>query len=89
MKAIKLLVMGTLLALLVAGLAWADGDLTRPRQVLGNGASAASGGEIHVVATLGQPLVGPVSGASDVTLGQGFWYGGAVQHPLYLPLLQR
>jgi hypothetical protein len=89
MKAIKLVAIGTLLALLVAGLAWADGDLTRPRQVLGSGASASSGGGIHVAATLGQPLVGPASGAGDVTLGQGFWYGGAVQHPLYLPLLLR
>jgi hypothetical protein len=89
MKAIKLLVIGTLLVLLVAGLAWADGAVTRPRQVLGSGASVASAGGIHMAATLGQPLVGPVSGAGNVTLGQGFWYGGVVQHPLYLPLLQR
>ena len=80
------------LALLVAGLALANGSVERPRQVLGGGAADASAaGGVALRATLGEPVVGVVSaGSGDVTLGQGFWHGGVVaQYHIYLPLVLR
>ena len=79
------------LALLVAGLALANGSLEWPRQVLGGGASDSAAGGVALRATLGEPVVGVVStGGGDVTLGQGFWHGGVVaRYGVYLPLVLR
>jgi hypothetical protein len=91
----RILILATVLALFlaVAGVGMAQGDLTRPRWVLGGGASDSAGGDVALRATLGQPLVGVVSsGGGDVTLGQGFWQGGSLpegDYDIYLPLVQR
>jgi hypothetical protein len=87
MRVIHVLALALALSLLLAGLALANGDLERPREVLGGGASDSTVGGVSLRATLGQPVVGVVSGAG-VTLGQGFWHGGA-EYSVYLPLILR
>ena len=42
--------------------------------VVAGGGEPASGGEITLNDTLGQPVVGPSAG-EDVALGAGYWYG--------------
>ena len=74
------------LILALAGAALANSGLTRPREVLSGGASDCSGGDVTLRATLGQPVVGVVSGG-DATLGQAFWHGGAPGYESYLPLV--
>jgi len=61
-----------------------------PRWVLGSGASDSTAGSTSLHATLGQPVVGVVAGG-DVSLGQGFWHGGATieDHYIFLPLVLR
>lgn len=93
MKAMHVLALGLVVSLLVSGLVLANGSVERPRQVLGGGASdsAAVAQGVTLRATLGQPVVGMVSAAGGgVTLGQGFWHGGAAtQYRVYLPLILR
>jgi hypothetical protein len=89
MKAIHVLTLALAISLVVAGLALAQGGgVERSRQVLGGGASDSAAGEVSLRATLGQPVVGVVSGG-DVILGQGFWHGGAAEYRIYLPLVVR
>jgi hypothetical protein len=59
----------------------------RPRQVLSAGGHSVSVGSVTLRATLGQPFVG-VNSSGGVSLGHGFWHGGALG-PLavYLPLV--
>ena len=91
----KIMILALMLALMlvVTGAALANGDLGLPRWVLGGGASDSAAGDVTLRATFGQPVVGVVtSGGGDVTLGQGFWYGGGlpgVGREVYLPLIQR
>ena len=90
---LKLLILALVLtlSLVVAGLALANGGVERPREVLGGGASDSAAGGAALRATLGQPVVGIVSGG-DVTLGQGFWHGGRLPgggYDIYLPLILR
>jgi hypothetical protein len=91
---IKILILALVLALslMVAGLALANDGIELPRRVLGGGASHAAVGGTTLRATLGQPVVGVVSGsgsAGDVTLGQGFWGGATPGYNIYLPLVMR
>ena len=81
------------LLLTAAGVALANDAVELPRWVLSGGASDASGGDMIVRATLGQPVVGLVTnGGGDVALGQGFWSGGNLpqsRYQIYLPLIKR
>ena len=80
------------LSLLVTGVTLANNDVVRSRWVLGGGASdaASAAGGVALHATLGQPVVGVVTGAGgNVTLGQGFWNGAIAEHTVYLPLVTR
>ena len=88
MKNITLSLILVSLLVLVAGLALASGGAEQARVVLSSGASHTSSGDLALRATLGQPLVGLVSGG-DVTLGQGFWHGGAPGDTceIYLPVV--
>jgi hypothetical protein len=86
----KILILALVLALslLVAGLAQANGGVEQSREVLSGGASDSTGGDVSLRATLGQPVVGVVSGTGgEVTLEQGFWH--AVAYRVYLPLVVR
>jgi hypothetical protein len=87
---IKIVILALVLALflVVTGVAFAAGDTARLRWVLGGGASDSAAGDVTLRATLGQPVVGVVSGG-DVTLGQGFWGGATPGHKIYLPLVIR
>ena len=88
---IPLLILVLILAMAVTGAALTSGNIEMPRWVLSSGATDSSGGEVTLQGTLGQPVVGVVS-SGDVTLGQGFWYGGdrsASGYTIYLPLTQR
>jgi hypothetical protein len=89
MKA-KILILALVLALILAtaGVALANGGVERPRWVLSGGASDSGAGGVSLRATLGQSIVGVVSGG-DITLGQGFWGRGAVRYRVYLPLALR
>jgi hypothetical protein len=82
----KMLILALVLALMVFGLALANNSVELPRWVLGGGASDSAAGNVTLRATLGQPVVGVVSGG-DVTLGQGFWHGATSGHNIYLPLI--
>ena len=88
MKAIHVLTVALTLSLLVAGLALANGTVERSREVLSGGASECGAPGVSLRGTLGQPLVGVVSGSGAVTLGQGFWHG-AETYRIYLPLAFR
>jgi hypothetical protein len=87
----KILILTLALSLVVAGLALANGGVELPRWALGGGVSDSAAGEVTLRATLGQPVVGAVSGG-DVTLGQGFWHSGGLAgggYDVYLPLVLR
>jgi hypothetical protein len=88
----KIVILSLLLALFViaAGVALANDVFELPRWTLGGGVSDSAAGDVTLRATLGQPLVGAVSGG-DVTLGQGFWHGGGLlvgDYDSYLPFVQ-
>jgi hypothetical protein len=85
---IRILALTMVLLLAVYGAALANGGVELPRWALGGGAADAAGGDVTLLATLGQPVVGIVSGG-DVTVGQGFWRGGAPTHTIFLPLVMR
>ena len=88
---VLILTMVLVLSLLVTGLALANGGFERMHEVLSGGATDSAAGGITLRATLGQPVVGVISGG-DVTLGQGFWHGGAAaggRYEIYLPLVLR
>jgi hypothetical protein len=89
MKA-KILILALVLALFLAaaGVALANDGVEWPREVLGGGASDSAVGGTTLRATLGQPVVGVISGG-DVTLGQGFWGGATPGYNVYLPLVIR
>ncbi len=57
--------------------------------VIGAGGIGATGGDVSIQSTLGQPVVGVVS-EGDVIIQSGFWYGLAeFLYQLFLPLLMR
>jgi hypothetical protein len=91
----KMLILALVLALLLAvvGAALANGNPTRPREVLSSGASDSAPGDVTLRATLGQPVVGLVaSSGGEVTLSQGFWRSGSPPespYHVYLPLVLR
>ena len=89
----RILIATLVLFLAAAGSGLANGDLARPRWVLGGGASDSATGTLTLQATLGQPVVGVVtSSGGDVTLRQGFWHGGSLHeggYDIYLPLVLR
>ena len=86
----RILILALVLALFLAaaGVALANDGIELPRWVLGGGASDSAAGGVALHATLGQPVVGSVSGG-DVTLGQGFWGGATPGYNIYLPLVIR
>ena len=86
---VLILMLVLVLSLLVAGLALANGGIERAREVLGGGATDSTAGSVTLRATLGQPVVRVISGG-DITVGQGFWHGGAAaEYSVYLPLVIR
>jgi hypothetical protein len=76
------------LAMMVFGQAMANSNIELPRWVVGSGATDANAGNVTVRATLGQPIMGAVSGG-EVTLWQGFWHGLKQGIKVYLPLVLR
>ena len=87
----KILILVLILLMATAGAALASASIELPRWVLGGGASNATAGSVGLRGTLGQPVVGVVTGSGgDVTLGQGFWHGGSLSgggYAIYLPLV--
>lgn len=81
------------LFLAAAGVSLAYDAVELPRWVLSGGASDSADGDITLRATLGQPMVGLVTGSGgQITLGQGFWHGGSLPegfYRIYLPLVER
>jgi hypothetical protein len=75
------------LFLVAAGVALANGVVELPRWVMSGAASDSAAGDVTLSATLGQPVVGTVSGG-DVALGQGFWPGVPTdEQSIYLPIV--
>jgi hypothetical protein len=66
-------------------------DVAQPRWVLSGGASDAAGGMVTVRATLGQPIIGPISNGNGVVIiGQGFWPSTVLAgYAVYLPVTLR
>jgi hypothetical protein len=93
----KILVLALVLALSLvvtgvaaARVAVAKNGVERTRWMLSGGASDSAAGGAALRATLGQPVVGGISGGGgDVTLGQGFWHGATQGYSVYLPLVLR
>jgi len=85
---IRIVVLVLAFSLVVTSVALADGGISLPRWVFSGGASDSTVGGTTLRATLGQPVVGIVTGG-DVTLGQGFWYDAAPGYGIYLPLVIR
>jgi hypothetical protein len=89
-KTIIIFIMVAIL-LSTAAVVTANGVVTFSRRVLSGGASDVNGGEVVLHGTLGQPVVGIISGSSsagEVLLSQGFWYEEGRSF-LYLPLVRR
>jgi hypothetical protein len=86
---ILILALALALSLGVGGVALANNGVELPQWVLGGGASdSAAAGSAALRATLGQPMVGVVTGGGeDVTLKQGFWHGATPGYDVYLPLI--
>ena len=86
----KILILALVLALFLAaaGVALANDGIELPRWVLGGGASDSTAAGVALRATLGQPVVGSVSGGG-FALGQGFWGGARPGYDIYLPLVIR
>jgi hypothetical protein len=86
----KILILALVLALFLAaaGVALANDGIELPRWVLGGGASDAAAVGVALHATLGQPVVGSVSGGG-IALGLGFWGGATPGYDVYLPLVIR
>lgn len=85
-----ILALALALSLAVAGVALANGGVELRRWVLGGGVSDSASGDAALRATLGQPVVGVVTGeGGDVTLGQGFQCNATPGHNVYLPLVLR
>lgn len=85
---ILILALSLTLSLGVAGVTLANGSVERLRWVLSGGASDSTADGVAMRATLGQPVVGVVTGdGGDVILGQGFWCGTTSQYNIYLPLV--
>jgi len=86
---ILILALVLVLSLVVVGLALAQGgNAELPRWALGGGASDSTAAGVALRATLGQPVVGSVSGGG-FALGQGFWGGARPGYDIYLPLVIR
>ena len=77
-------------ALILVGVVLANGIIELPRWVFGGGAADSNAGGITLNATLGQPVVGPVT-SEGVTLGQGFWHGSSTPEggKIYLSLVHK
>ena len=80
----KILILALVLCLAAVVIALANGSLALPRQVLGGGGTESAAGDVVLRGTLGQPVIGSVSGG-DVALGQGFWHGGG--YDVHVPLV--
>lgn len=90
MKRMRLAIAAVLVLALIGGVALAASVPERLRQVMGGGATSASGSEVMLLGTLGQPVVGSVTGDGEVGIGQGFWSGGGGgRTAIYLPLVLR
>jgi hypothetical protein len=88
----KVLILALVLVLspVVAGVALANGGVVRPRRLLGGGASDSTAEGVALRATLGQPVVGVITGSGgDVTLRQGFQCDATPEYNVYLPLVIR
>jgi hypothetical protein len=76
------------LVLTAVGLVLAGGGVERPRWALGSGAVESTAAGVALRATLGQPVVGGVSGG-NTAIGQGFWHDTASEYTICLPLVIR
>jgi hypothetical protein len=72
-------------------LAQGSGPVVEWWVVAGGGTSSdGTGGEVVLQDTLGQPVVGPSSGAGGhVALSTGYWTGAVTYYRVYLPLVLR
>ena len=83
----KILILSLTLLLVVTGVALANSSFDLSRWVLGGGGSSSSAGDVAMNATLGQPVVGVISGG-NISLQQGYWHGN-ILYNIYAPLVQR
>ena len=54
----------------------AEGQIEQRGALVSGGATAATGGDLVLQGSVGQPVIGP-TGGTGMSLGQGFWYGVA------------
>jgi len=87
----RVLILALALFLLAASAALANDGPELRWSVLGSGASDSAAPGVSLRATLGQPVVGVVTGGGgDVWLGLGFWKGGTLPvggYDAYLPII--
>jgi hypothetical protein len=81
-----------IIALFASGVVLAQGYAMNRGTVAGGGhIFSTNNGSYSLGGTIGQPVVGAMSGDPSYTLGSGFWSGGAlsssVTYPVYLPII--
>ena len=78
-----------LTVLVLATVTFAQGNPAVERWIVGStGGESTGAGYVTLNSTLGEPIIGASSGGS-VSLGAGYWYGGTVEHEIYLPIVLR
>jgi hypothetical protein len=92
MRRITILLLLPVLLLLLAGTAQAmfsaNYRLDWFTPLTGGGGGPAGSANYGVDLTVGQSVIG-ASSSANYGLGLGYWYGVAVTHRIYLPLLMR
>ncbi len=79
LAAVFLAAAGTALAANPPGIAW---------WVTAGGGGPASGANVTINSSLGQPVIGP-SSRGNLVLGAGYWYGVTNEVEIFLPLIKR
>jgi hypothetical protein len=83
----KILILSIALFLVITGVALANNGFDLSRWVVSGGGTNSGAGDVNLQATLGQPVVGVITGG-DISLRQGYWHGN-FWYSVYVPLIQR
>lgn len=83
----KTIILASICALLVVGIAVAATDFTLPRQLIGAGGGASQSGEYAIHASIGQAVAGYLP-VTSIELHSGFWNGSVPKYKVFLSAIQ-